>query len=1366
MSKFEQPANEAKRLQALRDLQVLDTAPEREFEALVSAAALVCGTPVSLITLVEQERQWFKANYGLPGVEETPRDISFCAHAIYGDGLMEVEDATTDPRFAHNPLVTGEPDVRFYAGVPLTLANGQSVGTLCVIDRTPRKLTSKQRDILAHLGYAAARALEARIALKDEHELRLIESRAASIVANSLDAIVSVGLNDVIEFWNASAEAMFGYKAEEAIGKPVSIIMLPELSASADGSISVSEDSGKALRETFRRSKDGSIIPVSISTGPVYSSAGEVIARTDIIRDISENVETKRVLHAERQRLENILEGTAAGTWEWNVETGEMRVNDRWAEIIGYSSDELHPITIQTWKKHVHPLDGAKAEKLLQAHYDGDLETYQCEVRMRHKDGQWIWVLERGKVITRTNDDKPGWMFGTHQDINEQKLQEEQLRKNQLFLDRTGRAAGVGGWEIDLATEEIVWTDETCRIHGVEPGHVPTLEEALNFYAPEARPVVQAAVERSFETGEGWDLELPFIKADGSRIWVRAVGSAEFEDGAPVRLAGAFQDISERMQQRLALEVLSDRQAVATENGRVGIWDADLVTNTTHYSEMWCQILGYTRAEMGDALESWLGLVHPDDRDRAQNADLDHIAGKTPFFEEQFRMRHKDGSWVWILDRGRVITRDADGRPTRMIGTHIDITSQKEAEQEQLLQAERITIATDSGGIGIWDFDLINNEVSWDPWMYHLFGLSEDEQAPVADIWLRNVHPEDRDRMVQIYKRAAAGAEPMEDEFRIIHPDKSVHHIRVSAKIISEQPGRALRIVGAAWDVTKIRTMALQLEEQHELLRVTLHSIGDAVMTTDAHGIVQWLNPVAERMTGWSADEAKGQPSCTVFNIVHEETGQSAPDPIVACLDTGEVVGLDHDTMLLARDGSEYSIEDSAAPIRNSDGETLGAVLVFHDVSEQRRLSREMRHRASHDPLTGLINRAEFDRRLTSVFDKSVAEETPNALLYIDLDQFKIVNDSCGHAVGDVLLKQVSRLFSETIRSGDTLARLGGDEFAVILQRCSIENARRIAQKLCDRMNDFRFAHDDKRFRVGTSIGLVPVDGTMSSVASILQAADSACYAAKEAGRNRVQVWEDTDEEMAARSGEMRWASRIEQALDEDRFVLFVQDIKPFSGTPSGRHAELLIRMKNEDGSLIPPSAFLPSAERFNLASRIDRWVLSHAIAWIAEHGNGSDIATISINLSGQSVGDRSFHHHAQDLLEEAGVEICSRLCFEITETAAITNLADASAFLEKVRQKKVRVALDDFGAGASSFGYLKRFPVDYLKIDGQFIRDLIDDPLNDATVRCFVEVARVLGIQTVAEYVGNDAVMAKLIEIGVDFGQGFHIHKPEPLRA
>jgi len=1351
--------DEAARLKALRGLEVLDTPPELEFEALVSAAALVCGTPISLISLVEQDRQWFKANVGLPGITETPRDVSFCTHAICGDDIMIIEDATADPRTANNPVVTGGPGIRFYAGVPLALSTGEKVGTLCVIDRKPGMLSTHQREVLTHLGYAAARALEARIALKREREMRQVGLRAASILKNSVDAIVTTGLDGVIKHWNTAAEAMFGYTASEAVGQALSFLLPDEVEQGpASG-----KKSGKGS-ETVRRTKTGTNLAVSISAGPVVSETGETVGRTEIIRDISESVEARRVLNEERQRLHNILDGTQAGTWEWNICTGEIRLNERWAQMIGYELAELQPVSFRTWEKLLHPEDLEESSKVLQEHLDGKSEVYKYETRLRHKDGSWVWVLTRGKVITWTADGKPEWMFGTHQDITERKLQEDRLRESQNFLDRTGRVAGVGGWQFDLQTNEITWTDETCRILGVEPGHVPQLDEAIDFYAPEARPVIRAAIEKSIQTGEGWDLQLPSRRADGQPIWVRSVGSADMDGGKPVRLSGAFQDVTQQVEQRIALELLNDRQAVATENGRIGIWDANFNTGTTHYSEMWCNLIGYTRQEIGEAVENWLEFVHPDDRDRARNADLDHIAGKTPFFEEQFRMRHKDGSWVWILDRGKVIARDENGKPTRMIGTHVDITKQKQAEQEQALLAERITIATDSGGIGTWDHDLINDAVTWDPWVYRLFGLTQQPGECAQDIWRRHVHKEDRIRIDRASKAAIESLGGLEEEYRITHSDGTIHHLRVSARVIPDESGRPVRLTGAVWDVTNMRRMAIELEEQHELLRVTLHSIGDAVMTTNAQGLVEWLNPVAEKMTGWTAAEAKGKPSHVIFNIVHEETRQRAPGPIEACLDITDVVGLDHDTLLIGRDGREFSIEDSAAPIRNSGGETLGAVLVFHDVSEQRRLSREMHHRASHDPLTGLINRAEFDRRLTSLFDKSRTEDTANALLYIDLDQFKIVNDTCGHAVGDELLKQVSKLLSETIRAGDTLARLGGDEFAVLLELCSIENATKIAQKMCDRMNDFRFAHGDHRFRVGTSIGIVPVGSAMPSVASILQAADSSCYAAKEAGRNRVHIWADSDKAMAARSGEMRWASRIEQALDEGSFLLYAQDIRPIAGPAEGRRTELLIRMKHEDGSLISPAAFLSSAERFSLASRIDRWVLTRAIDWIRQAPALEDLESVAINLSGQSVGDRSFHQHAVEVLDAAGADICSRLCFEITETAAVTNLADATAFIDQMRSRKVRVALDDFGAGASSFGYLKRFPVDYLKIDGQFIRDLVDDPLNDATVRCFVDVARVLGIKTVAEYVGSDQVLAKLVEIGVDYGQGFHIHKPEPL--
>ena len=433
-------------------------------------------------------------------------------------------------------------------------------------------------------------------------------------------------------------------------------------------------------------------------------------------------------------------------------------------------------------------------------------------------------------------------------------------------------------------------------------------------------------------------------------------------------------------------------------------------------------------------------------------------------------------------------------------------------------------------------------------------------------------------------------------------------------------------------------------------------------------------------------------------------------------------------------------------------------------VQQLHEASGEMHYNATHDALTGLVNRSEFEARLRRVLQKAGEDRSEHALLYIDIDQFKLVNDSCGHAIGDQLLQQVAKLFADAIRTRDTLARLGGDEFAIILEHCSAEQAQRVAQQICDAMAGFRFVHDERSFRVGASIGLVPVDDRWTSSSAIMQAADASCYAAKEGGRNRVHLWYDTDTAIRVRAGDMQWAMRIEQALDHDQFVLFAQRIEELGKKSPGIRAEALLRMVQDDGELVPPGAFLPAAERFHLASRIDKWVMQHALAWLKALPDPRAIRELSINLSGHSIGDRAFHRHAIESFREAGPRICQQVCVEITETAAVTNLGDAAAFIAQIRALGVGVALDDFGSGASSFGYLKHLVVDYLKIDGQFVRDVVDDPLDEAAVRCFAEVARVVGVKTVAEFVDRPEVLAKLRSMGIDYAQGFLLHRPAPL--
>ncbi|MDI1310267.1 MAG: EAL domain-containing protein [Methylotenera sp.] len=839
--------NEEARLARLRRLLVLDAAPEPLFDAITKLASDVCGTPISLISLIDESRQWFKANVGLEGATETHRDIAFCSHAILDNKILEIEDATKDARFSANPLVITDPNIRFYAGVPIVVGEDINIGTLCVIDREPKSLNEYQRMVLTGLAEIISKALVVR-----EDGINVIHAKSkelAAIIEDSEDAIITKSLDGVVLTWNPSAEAIFGYTAKEIVGKSVTAIFPPD---KVDEELfilkKIKNNEHIKHYETERRHKSGKLIQVSVSLSPIKNVMGEIIAVSKIARDI---------------------------------------------------------------------------------------------------------------------------------------------------------------------------------------------------------------------------------------------------------------------------------------------------------------------------------------------------------------------------------------------------TQQKQLEQ------------------------------------------------------------------------------------------------------------------------------ALVIE--HERLRVTMDSIGDAVITTDIKGNVQYINPIAQSLTGWSAVEAKGLPLQQIFNIVNEVTRARCENPLKLCLIENPIVGLVSNTILINRDGTEYGIDESASPIRGVDGKTVGVVLVFHDVTMQRLMAKEISYRATHDALTGLVNRSEFESRLKVIVSESRGASMQNALMYIDLDQFKVVNDTCGHSAGDALLKEVSRIMQSCIRSSDLLARIGGDEFAVILHKCDLEQAMVIAKKICRSIDELRFNYDEHRFRIGASLGLVMVDKNCTSETSLMQAADSACYEAKRAGRNRVHLYFNDDGLKGAHREDVQWVSRIEQALEDEGFVLFYQRILPLNHQGL-EHAEILIRMKDTSGELIPPNAFLPAAERFHLITRIDSWVIAHTFEWMKQNAESlNHIETISVNLSGQSLGDSNFHNYVLSLIETIEID-CSKLCFEVTETVAITNIAAAKNFIESMNKHGVKFSLDDFGGGASSFGYLKNLDVDYLKIDGQFITDLIDNQIGQATVRCIVEVAKVTGKKTIAEWVENQAVENMLKEMSVDFTQGFLKHKPAGL--
>ncbi len=553
------------------------------------------------------------------------------------------------------------------------------------------------------------------------------------------------------------------------------------------------------------------------------------------------------------------------------------------------------------------------------------------------------------------------------------------------------------------------------------------------------------------------------------------------------------------------------------------------------------------------------------------------------------------------------------------------------------------------------------------------------------------------------------------------------------------------------------------LRTEKELFRVTLASIGDGVITTDATAQITYLNAVAERLTGWDNLTAKGRPLTEVFAILDEVTRDPYEDPVGRCLKGDESVGPANRCLLICRDQRELNIDMSVAAIRDSDNTRIGVVLVFRDVSEERKLTQQLAHQATHDTLTGLVNRLEFERRLSHLLD-SANPHVPHALLYLDLDQFKVVNDTCGHIAGDDLLRQISALLRTKLRARDTLARLGGDEFGVLLEHCSAIEAKRIAHSLLELLQGFRFGWNDRSFTIGVSIGLVPITQAGETLASVFSAADSSCYAAKEKGRNRVHVYQAGDSMLAQRDGEMRWMPRIQQALVDERFRLYFQPILPVGATVSdGVHGEILLRMLDEAGRIVLPNAFLPAAERYGLMVAIDRWVVRRTLeALSAIPDTGGDV-TFAINLSGQSLGAADFLDFVIDQIDTTRVSP-SRLCFEITETSAVSELAHALHLIDTLKGRGCRFALDDFGTGLSSFSYLKTLPVDYLKIDGGFVMGLVGDDIDRAMVEAVHHVGHMMGLQTIAEWVESRAILLKLRQIGIDYGQGYALGHPRPL--
>lgn len=720
---------------------------------------------------------------------------------------------------------------------------------------------------------------------------------------------------------------------------------------------------------------------------------------------------------------------------------------------------------------------------------------------------------------------------------------------------------------------------------------------------------------------------------------------------------------------------------------------------------------------------------------------------------------------VYLSESRQPTTNELDklSRLARLAGLAI----KKQIDDEKLKTSEsRYRGLFESVVDGVYIASRDGDIITVNPALVEMLGYDSVEDLKSAGrTTVLYVNPIDRER---VFARLEAEGVVKNFEYRLRRKDGSEIVVLENSRAIRDDQGKVIAHEGTITDITERKKAETRVFEEKERAQVTLQSIGDGVITTDADGFVDYINPVAQDLIGWDMRNAHGESIESLMTLINEHTRATVENPVSRCLKEGRVITLAENSVLINKEGNEVPIQDSAAPIRDRIGNVIGAVMVFHDVSKESRLFRKLSYQASHDTLTGLINRREFENCLVAALDDAHNRQgQTHALLYLDLDQFKVVNDTFGHTAGDELLRQISDVVQANIRSTDILARLGGDEFGILLERCTEERAVEVAEAIRGAIEEHRFNWQQAFTSARCSIGVVMVSSDSPDVASVMSSADVACYSAKDMGRNQIHLYQDSDASM--RHEEMKWVSRITSAVEENRFELFYQPIVGIgkaNGSARG-HYELLLRMRDEKGELVGPDQFIPAAERYNLMSTLDRWVIRQALSQLADRNPEAEEAhfTLAINLSGTSLSEDRFLEFVISELKKQKLPH-GAICFEITETAAISNLSRVIHFMQALKKLGCKFSLDDFGSGLSSFTYLKNLPVDYLKIDGQFIRNVAEDSVDESMVRAINQVGQAMGIETIAERVETKEVLDKLSELGIEFAQGYYIARPTSVQT
>ena len=1021
------------------------------------------------------------------------------------------------------------------------------------------------------------------------------------------------------------------------------------------------------------------------------------------------------------------------------------------------------------WLTRVHPDDKQQILDKNGQLISGRQQQIHFTYRLLNKQsGKWMWLSAHSRIYKYLANGQVRSIIGTCDIMSSEKHPLDELQKKSARIATAFEGTLDTTWDWDLNNDQVEISDSWKELIELGPkDRQLTSHLWMQRVHPDDRENTLTALFKALRNNtDGISYEHRILFKDGLYHWalIRGHITERLANGRATRATGLLINIDRLKKQDQILKKQQQTINLGLYSTSSSLIEFDFKQQTftisaydLHAGEinLYTQQYPLTQASEHihpkdiEAFQQFLQRIEFSDQDDTKN-------------QARWRSKRQTGQYRWYSINVHVTERATDGSPLAAIGIRQDIHDSYESEYQRLLEHQRESIAYQHSMHAVWEFH---------PQSEHVFFSNHfiDKLQPIGidspwdsslNYCLHCIHPDDVARVKQQLKQQLQAANAIIDLTYRFHTQKGEWiWIRAEGRVTEyDTKQQVSKVIGTLIDITDLKRSESELEKEKELAQTTLESINEAVITTDENGDICTLNHKAEQLLSTSQDQAKGLALSAICSLSEEDSNSGDYNPIALCLQ-GDLAFTLNKLMLTNTSKNSFYVECSVSPLHSHDEAVVGCVLVVRDVSQSRKTTHEIEHRAQHDALTGIFNRHAFEAALEA---NTQTEYYQHSLCYIDLDQFKIVNDTCGHLAGDELLRQITHELSATIRQSDIFARLGGDEFGILMLNCNTERALKISHKIKQTVSDYTFHWQNKTFRLGASIGIAEINQDISASLA-LQHADTACFSAKDQGRNRIHVFSFDDATITTTQGHMSWVPRLHKALKEDHFELYVQAIRSLqTATSEDSHFEILLRL-NDAGKTTPPGAFLPAAERYNLSAQIDRWVISntlHTLSAYRQHTKISD--TFNINLSAASLSEPGFFDFVSSSLLNS--KLCpSQVCFEITETAAVTNLTAAHTLITELKKMGCQFALDDFGSGLSSFGYLKSFPVDYLKIDGAFVKDLIDDPIDAAMVKSINEIGQIMGKKTVAEFVENQAIADVLREMGVDYAQGYHFSVPSP---